>query len=211
MRKAILWPISLPLCLSVHLFPSLLNNILCFSISQVAFNGWPMTFQLWRHSTFTNCQERSWLVQFIFLSSATTHGQPTNGRVTLESSPIPRSAGPVQGPSGTSDSLRWGHEQVPQNLPLQSLGRGWGGPTELGHSGTTTHHIVFLVWNSQGPSPHPFSPLYQLSILHDKPLQKLAHKSLGQLSSSGLAQAWLILAGLAQHLWSAGRSAGPLV
>ena len=151
------------------------------------------------------------MAHLIFLSSATTHGQSTNGWVTLESSPIPHSAGPVQGPSGTADSLRWGHEQVPQNLPLQPLGRGWGGPRELGHSGTTTHHIVFLVWNSQGPSPHSLSPLYQLPILHNKPLQKLAHKSLGQLSSSGLDQAWLILAGLAQHLWSAGRSAVPMV
>lgn len=97
-----------------------------------------------------------------------------------------------------------GHDQVPQNLLIQSLGRGVVGPRELGHLGTTTHYVVFSVWNSQGPFLRPL--LLSVSYLCcNKPLQKSAHEYAGRPSSSGLDLADLDQ--LAQHLWSAGRSA----
>ena len=100
-----------------------------------------------------------------------------------------------------------GHDQVPQNLPIQSLGRGVG--EDLENLDTQAPQLIMLSSRSGIHKVHSDSSsllcISYLCCITNHSRTQLVNMQVGWVV---LAWTWLILDQLAQHLWSAGRSAG---
>ena len=200
--------LSPTLCLPVYLLPLLLTNILCFSISQVSFNDWPMTFQLWSLSWVLSLIARKGLDRpsaSFWARPQLMGGQPMDGLLLNQVASLTQLA-LFKGFQGWQIPWVGGHDQVPQNLLIQSLGRGVG--EDLQNLDTQAPQLIMLSSPSGIHKVHSYtSSLLCVSYLccvtnHSR--TRLMNMHVGWVV---LAWTWLILDQLAQHLWSAGRSA----